>query len=103
LPWKKYNNNAIVSGNNVCYEPYKDWFFIAKEVHLFWNSLGYGGRCLHARNVGIVEKVKFIIALPNLSNGGGTVMGMRLAAKNGINVYNLRDKKVREEWENLVL
>lgn len=102
LPWKKYNN-AIVSGNNVCYEPDKDWFLIAKEIHLYWDSLGLGGRSLHARNVGIVENVEFVIALPNISNGGGTVMGMRLATKNNIPVYNLRDKKIREEWKNLVL
>ena len=104
LPWKTYNEEAIITGNIVvCYNPKNEWFKIAKQIHLFWNSLGYGGKCLHARNVGIVENVEFVIAFPNNQNGGGTVMGMRIAEINKIPVYNLRDDKIKEEWSKIVL
>jgi hypothetical protein len=102
LPWKTYNLEALVNGNAILYEPEKEWFNIAKETHLFWDSLGYGGKALHARNVGIVENVEFVIAFPNNSNGGGTVMGMRLATKNNIPVYNLREENEKIRWQYLV-
>lgn len=103
LPWKNYNINAIVNGNNVCYEAKKEWFDIAKKMHFNWDFLSRGAKSLHARNVGIVENVKFVIAFPNKDWGGGTVMGMRIAEENKITVYNLRDEKVRKEWESYVL
>lgn len=105
LPWKSYNqeDNAIVGGNNVFYKPEKEWFLIAANHHPYWDDLKLGGKSLHARNVGIVKDVEFVVAFPNKGYGGGTAMGMRLAASNGIKVYNLRDEKDFEFWKSLVM
>jgi hypothetical protein len=103
LPYKSYNFNAIIQGNNVIYDPKKEWFDIAKKLHFNWQTLSRGIKSLHARNVGIVEDVKFVVAFPNKVYGGGTVMGMRIAETNNIHVYNLRKDKDREYFESLVL
>lgn len=103
LPYKTYNSNAIIHGNNVIYDPKKEWFDIAKKLHFNWNRLNNTVKCLHARNIGIVEDVKFVVAFPNKSHGGGTVMGMRIAEINKIKVYNLREDKDREYFASLVL
>ena len=100
LPWESYNIDAIVKGNCiVCWEPKKEWYSIAKELHLYWDSLKFGGKSLHARNVGIIENVEYVVAFPNQGNGGGTGMGMRMAARNSIPVYNLREDKERKRWD----
>jgi len=103
LPNEKYNNYAIIDGNNVCCKPKKEWFSIAKELHFYWDTMSYTAKSLHARNVGIIEKCKFVIAFPNEDWGGGTLMGMKVAEKYNIPLYNLRIEKTRKEWENLVL
>jgi len=103
LPYKTYNSNAIVQGNNVIYDPKKEWFDIAKKLHFNWQTLSRGAKSLHARNVGIVEGVKFIVAFPNKAYGGGTAMGIRIAEINNIPVYNLRIDKDREYFKSLVL
>ena|SRR4030043_311069 len=91
LPWPSYNKENIVSGNYFLDTPKSEWFAIAANYHSYWSKLSQGARRLHARNVGIVEGVKFVIAYPGKGYGGGTAMGMRIAAANGIPVYNLRE------------
>ena len=56
---------------------------------------------LHARNVGIVENVKCVIAFPNKDGGGGTLMGMKIAKANGIKVYNLREGD-KDCWQEIL-
>lgn len=91
LPYPKYNREKIVPGNYFLDKPDPGWFKIAAKYHPYWNGLGQGKRKLHARNVGIVDAVEYVIAFPNKEGGGGTVMGMRVAIGNGIKVYNLRE------------
>lgn len=93
LPYPKYNRDKIVPGNYFMENPNPEWFNVAAFYHSNWGSLSQGIRKLHARNVGIVDGVEFVIAFPNQQGGGGTGMGMRIAAANGITVYNLRDDK----------
>jgi hypothetical protein len=103
LPWKDYNIGNVVEGNVIaCLKPKIKWYSVVKDLHLTYDTLSYGAKTLHARNVGIVEDVDFVVAFPNKTNGGGTVMGIRIALKNNITVYNLRENKDLEYWKNIV-
>lgn len=103
LPWRTYNAEAIVEGNKVIKEPEKIWYQIAAKYHPNWGSLKRGGRCLHARNVGIIGVSDFVVAFPSGGYGGGTAMGMRLGHARNLKVDNLREQSVREHWESIVM
>lgn len=81
LPWTSFRKEAIPQGAKVVvYTPtiHKDW---ADSVHLYHPApkrLTPAAFCLHARNYGIVERVKAIIALPNELGQGGTGQAIRI-------------------------
>lgn len=71
---------------------------LASEVHPAWHHCNDYARRLHGRNSQIIlgrnldVPVKFVICwTPKGNEVGGTALGMRLATKRGITVYNLAD------------
>ena len=75
---------------------------LASEVHPAWHHCNDYARKLHGRNSQIIlgrnldVPVKFVICwTPKGNEVGGTALGMRLATKQGIIVYNLADEEHR--------
>jgi len=76
---------------------------LASEVHPAWEHCNEYARKLHGRNSQIIlgktldTPVEFVICwTPNGNERGGTALGMRLAKKNGIPVYNLAVEEDRQ-------
>lgn len=92
LPWRSYEADKIVPGNTIVPEQ-AFWAEEAAKCHPVWNSLSRGTRRLHSRNVGIIHGRAQVIARPNprKAGGGGTGMGLRLAAAYRIPIMDLAD------------
>lgn len=98
LPWASYEKQAIVLGNKIVKDPYKDWFEPAALYHPNWANLPNSVRCLMARNYGIVSNSHKVIALLNNKKlgGGGTGHGWRVAEGLGIPRLDLNNKSFEE-------
>lgn len=92
LPWASYERQSVFPHNTVFVDGDDEVYQrIASQHHPAWANLSRGPRALHTRNVGIVMKADHVIALPNPKKpgGGGTGMGMRLAAHFGIRITDI--------------
>ena len=102
LPWKGFNQEAIIDGNVIHLPPYP-WCCVdlAMKAHPRWKYLKQGAQKLHTRNASIVlpdgHTTHLVLAFPSQKpGGGGTGQGMRIAANLGIEVIDLNGM-VREE------
>jgi hypothetical protein len=91
LPWSSYEANKIVPGNRVISGQEAHWFTEAEKFHPAWANLKDPVRKLMARNIGIVENTRQVIARLNHSKqgGGGTGHGVRYALANQIDVIDI--------------
>lgn len=64
-----------------------------KKYHPKPEALSSAMKSLHARNYLIIEDVKFVLAWPKGSRGGGTGQGIRIAKDLGIDVIDLSTKE----------
>ena len=92
LPWKDFNNNASTR----CYSS-KNIMSIAENIHPNWQACNHKARLFHSRNVQIIlgniangPPVDFVLCwTPGGDIIGGTAMGINVAHKYNIPVYNL--------------
>lgn len=93
LPWKKYNEELIVSGNRVTWESRPEWQKVAKQHHSGWDKLSQGGKSLMTRNAGILSRADKCIAFlnPNKTWGGGTAHGWNISKTMAIPRFPLKD------------
>lgn len=92
---KSVTNKEIFRPKDATQEAIK----LASEVHPAWHHCNDYARKLHGRNSQIIlgrnldTPVKFVVCwTPKGNEVGGTALGMRLATKRGITVYNLADE-----------
>lgn len=82
---------------------------IAQKVHPAWHSCNDYVRQLHGRNAQIVlgknldQPVEFVIAWTMAVGGGGTAIGMKIAALNDIDCFNLAKYNDAKEFAELML
>lgn len=82
LPWDSYNANIVpTTATRVVYDPdiHGTWTASVGRFHPAANRLSRGAFALHARNFGIIEGCKGVLALPGEDGGGGTGQGIRIA------------------------
>ena len=89
LPWASYNNEIIPKGANRIIADrvrHAAWFESVGVYHPAPDSLSGGAWALHARNFGIIQPAKLVIAFPNETGVGGTGQGIRIAKALNIQV-----------------
>ena len=95
LPWKRYEEQAIVEGNHYFFNPHNQFedaaIKLVKELHPAPEKLSQGALKLHSRNVAILlgnrldRPVELVVYWsPKGEAIGGTGMGLRIAKKFGI-------------------
>lgn len=101
LPWSLYEKpwwslQMIQHPGRISIHKYDEtqqtsWRDSVKEHHPNWQKLSQGAYKLHARNYGIVDTSKIVVAVSNLSKpgGGGTGQGIRIAKAQGKKVWDL--------------
>lgn len=115
LPWKGFNKNP-----SDLYRPHALAFEAAMGVHPRWGKCSPAARCLHARNVHqvlgksiatpVLPSFVLLWAEPctktptNQQNKvkGGSATAVTLAQNFNIPVFNLFEKNIRINWENLL-
>ena len=104
LPWKGFNGRTSTFYNipNKCFE-------LAKTIHPAWNKCSQGAQKLHARNTQQIlgteldSPSKFVVCWTSDGTAiGGTATAIKLARKNGINVYNLHNADAMERVMKLI-
>jgi len=97
LPWESYEEawvssltkGAVTVDVYNC-DVHRTWTDSVIRYHPHGSNLSGGALALHARNFGIVEGTKAVVALPsNKPGGGGTGQGMRIAKDLGIPLFDL--------------
>lgn len=85
---------------------HSEWFRHAARYHPVWDSLSSGVKALHARNSAIImgatldHPVSAVVCwTPSGAVTGGTGQGLRIAADEGIRVFNLATCDVDELWD----
>lgn len=94
LPWKNYNLQIIPpSSLMTTYDPkiHRHWADSVNKYHPAPDRLSHGAFLLHARNYGIIEDCKGVIALPGADGAGGTGQGIRIA--NALNIPVIQGNK----------
>ena len=95
LPWRGYEEagwRSLLGSEDevIVYDTHhKAWADSVRQYHPKGYSLKPGAFKLHARNYGIVEEVKAVLALPPAPYQGGTAQGMRVADGLGIALVDL--------------
>lgn len=82
LPWPSYNRNIIpTTCTKVIYNSkiHQTWDASVFEHHPAPGHLSPGAFLLHARNYGIIEGAKLVLAFPDERGEGGTGQGIRVA------------------------
>lgn len=82
LPWDRYNHEIIPEGAKITVASSTrnpEWYRSVQDLHPAPYRLTTNARHLHARNYGIVEGTKLVVAMPNPKGGGGTAQGIRVA------------------------
>lgn len=101
LPWKKFNNSTSPLSIDKCpTEIKRKAFEIAEKFHPAWDLLGYGARCLMARNTMQVlgwdlETPTSFVVCYNLGalTHGGTSQALRIALDKKIPIFRLSEEK----------
>jgi hypothetical protein len=101
LPWKGFNDNnsELYLKSSLLKETKDRAFEIASQYHPVWDQLGYGARCLMARNTyqvlgqDLATPVSFVICF-NLGGftHGGTSQAMRIAKDKNIPIFRLSEE-----------
>lgn len=108
LPWPKFNGGCIDFGRNTLWltRPSDAAMAMAESLHPRWDLCGDAARLLHARNAHQVlgpnldSPVNFVVCwTPDGAESeaecsvetGGTGMAIRIASRNKIPVFNLRN------------
>lgn len=113
LPWRGYEEEWVSSLSSLVdwrvtfdtYAPSKhpEWAASVHEYHPRPDALSRGAFALHARNYGIVQPARIVVALPSQKpGGGGTGQGMRIAAGLGIRLFDLSQDSGRAALEALL-
>lgn len=110
LPWFNYNKQSLILGNKVFNYPFEDLDFyesLASSCHPVWNKLSSPVKKLHTRNASIIcpskKPVDICIAWPSKTLGkGGTGLGMRIAEKKNVDLYDLNETPPEQilQWLN---
>lgn len=104
LPWRKYNEEAIVSGNKllVASTPYEEK--LAEQAHPAWANLKQSVRRLMFRNATIINRTFCTIAYlnPNKKGGGGTGHGYRISQILGHEVLLLNTESTFKDIEKFI-
>jgi len=95
LPWKKFNEH-----DSPFYKPQEEAYKIASEIHPNWQACKEHVRCFHARNALIIlgkdlqTPSDFVVCWTRDGKMfGGTSIGIRMARKFDIPVFNLAIEK----------
>jgi len=114
LPWESYEQTWVAElqlgyPDQVSlrvYDREKDeaWADSVYYHHPNPQALSSAGFALHARNYGIIEMSKGVIAVPsNRIGGGGTGQGIRIAKALGKKLFDLSQETDRQELERFLL
>lgn len=108
LPWKGFNNYCD-DMDGVFWTYTQDHVDVAREVVGHWKFLSETHKKFHIRNVAQVlgescsDPSLFLVCwTPNGNVVGGTATAIKVAAKNGIPVYNMYYEYVRKGMETLI-
>ncbi len=100
LPWKSFNNNA-----STYYTIMPKAYAIAQSLHPNWDACSLGVKKLFARSVHQImgiklnKPVEFVLCwTPGGKTVGGTAIGIQLAKKEGIPVFNIFSNAQREAF-----
>jgi predicted Rossmann-fold nucleotide-binding protein len=91
VPWPDYNRHIVPHHAKVIvYNRLKHptWTESVAKYHPFPNKLTTGAFKLMARNYGIIEGSKAVLALPNSKGMGGTLQGITIARNLGIPLWS---------------
>ena len=108
LPWSGFNGHRgddcyILEGDefDLCYKK-------AAQIHMAWHKCSPTAKRLHARNVAIILGPRLTTPVdavvcwtPKGNVTGGTGMGIRIAMRYGIPVYNLGTMISKEVYDKL--
>ena len=108
LPWTGFNGN----GGDDCYvlegEEFDLCYKKASQIHMAWHKCSASAKRLHTRNVAIIlgPQVKnpvdaVVCWTPKGNVSGGTGMGIRIAMRYGIPVFNLGNMTSKEVYDSL--
>lgn len=83
LPWKTYNKEQFVEGNQIHVKLEPEWSVIAKRHHPKYDVLTQGVKKFMDRNAAIMLNSDIVVAAPNWQKigGGGTGHGLRIATE----------------------
>lgn len=107
LPWWMYNRHIIPAYANITVaneSKHVEWFESVEEFHPNPKALSRGARALHARNFGIVQNARVVLAFPNSSGEGGTGQSIRLARARQVPVFQYnRGDVIPEDFLDRIL
>ena len=96
LPWTEFNSNQGSDCHLLSEEEFKLCYKKASQLHPAWSKCSRTVKKLHSRNVAIIlgpmidKPVDVVVCwTPNGAIVGGTGMGIRIAMRYGIPVFNL--------------
>ncbi len=100
LPWSNLNEHLQVKGNKIeVWWDKQELDSILETVHKSWSKVKDYVKQLHRRNYGIVKDALCVICYTiDGTDRGGTGIGIRLAQKSWIPVFNLFNDDAKSEF-----